>query len=276
MHYSPGRLLSQLREESPLVHHITNWVTISACADLAKSLGASPVMAHAIEEAADMASLSRALVLNIGTLTPNVVESMLKAGAAANQAGIPITLDVCGAGATAYRNETCARLLSEIHVDIVKGNASEICAVAGLNFRTKGVDSGDVSADLEDVARRLSINKACVTVITGAVDIVAAPTGKLLKVENGDRRMASVVGTGCMAATAIGCFSALRASSSLQGIDLAEATAAALAAYECAAERAARRSRGPGSFIPALMDECAALSPKALDRAAKIRVAAQP
>jgi hydroxyethylthiazole kinase len=232
-------------------------------------------MAHAPEEAADMAAISKALALNIGTLTADVVEAMLKAGAAANAAGIPVTLDVCGAGATPYRNEACARILSTIKVDIVKGNASEICAIAGLEARTKGVDSGGVSADLEDVARHLSKEKDCVAIITGKSDIVAAPGGELYRVDNGDPLMASVVGTGCMATTAIACFSALVSSPALAGIGLPEASAYGLAAYECAAERARLRSRGPGSFIPALMDACRAISPKALDRAARLRVIAK-
>src|SRR3990172_4268309 len=103
--------LEAVREKQPLVHHLTNWVTIYDCAQVVKSFGASPVMAHAQEEVADMAGLASALVLNIGTLTAGFVESMKKAAKAANKRNIPIVLDVCGAGATPFRNKKSFELL---------------------------------------------------------------------------------------------------------------------------------------------------------------------
>src|SRR5208283_2582925 len=113
-------LLRQVRSKSPVVHHLTNWVTIYDCAQIVKTLGASPVMAHAPEEAADMTRIASALVLNIGTLTVDFVEAMKIAAASANQKGIPVILDVCGAGATALRDQKCLELLNEVRIDVIK------------------------------------------------------------------------------------------------------------------------------------------------------------
>ncbi|MBU1181643.1 MAG: hydroxyethylthiazole kinase, partial [Proteobacteria bacterium] len=117
---STWELLEKVRKEKPLVHHITNWVTIYDCANIVKSFGASPVMAHAKEEAADMASLASALVLNIGTLTSELIESMKLAAGAANKKGIPVVLDVCGAGATRFRDEKVYEILESVKVNIIK------------------------------------------------------------------------------------------------------------------------------------------------------------
>jgi hydroxyethylthiazole kinase len=116
-------VLEKVRREKPLVHHITNWVTIYDCANLVKVFGASPVMAHAMEEVEEMASLASSLVLNIGTLTVELVEAMVLAGQAANRKGIPVILDACGAGATRLRNEKTASILDRVKVSVIKGNA---------------------------------------------------------------------------------------------------------------------------------------------------------
>lgn len=139
-------LLDLVRAKKPLVYHITNWVTICDCANVVKAFGASPVMAHAIEEAADMAALADALVLNIGTLTKDVIQAMRLAARAANAKRIPVVLDVCGAGATRFRDDTCLSLLDDVSIAIVKGNISEVSRIAGLDVQTKGVDAVDVMA----------------------------------------------------------------------------------------------------------------------------------
>jgi hydroxyethylthiazole kinase len=274
MSYTSGRLLGELRDSAPLIHHITNWVTIAACADLAKSLGASPVMAHARAEVADMAAMAGALVLNIGTLDPAIIGAMIKAARSANAHGVPVILDACGAGATPYRDASCVRLLSKARVDIIKGNASEICRLAGIDVRTKGVDSGETGLALDGVARKLAARRGAVVAITGKSDFVAQPGGPLYRVDNGHELMARVVDTGCMAATAIGCFAALTRSERLPGLGLAEAVALGLACYEVAAEKAAALCSGPGSFIPALMDSCFRLDPEEADAGAKIEALA--
>ena len=141
-------LLDRVRQQKPVVHHLTNWVTIYDCAQVVKTLGASPVMAHAREEAAEMAQIASALVLNIGTLTVDFVEAMKLAAQSANKKGIPVVLDVCGAGATALRDRKCLELLNEVRVDVIKGNASEVARVSGESVKTRGVDATEVGGDL--------------------------------------------------------------------------------------------------------------------------------
>ncbi len=239
-------LLDKVRREKPLVHHITNWVTIYDCAGIVKALGASPVMAHAPEEAGQMAALSSALVLNIGTLTTELIDAMKLAAKSANQKGIPVILDPCGAGATPFRDQKSFELLKETRVDIIKGNYSEIARISGENIKTRGVDTGDVSRDMVEITRRLAKKRACTVVATGKNDIIAGDN-VLYTVKNGHSMMSSVVGTGCMAASVIGAFAAVEN-------DLPLACAAALACYGIAAQCAAKRCKGPASFKNALMD----------------------
>ena len=144
--------LEAVRGKHPVVHHLTNWVTIYDCAQVVKSFGASPVMAHAPEEVAEMSGLASALVLNIGTLTADFIESMKIAARAANSRNIPVVLDVCGAGATTLRDKKSFELVNETHVAIIKGNRSEVARIAGLDVRTRGVDAADVVADLRELA----------------------------------------------------------------------------------------------------------------------------
>jgi hydroxyethylthiazole kinase len=239
--------LQAVREKRPLVHHITNWVTIFDCAQIVKSFGASPVMAHAPEEAATMTGIASSLVLNIGTLTSDVVESMKIAAGAANRKGIPVVFDVCGAGATSFRDEKAMEIIQGSRISVIKGNASEIARIAGQTVETKGVDAGHVSADLREVARTLSAERACTVVITGAEDIVAGD-GKLLLVRNGHPMMASLVGTGCMSTSVIGTFVGATPE------HLPEAAAAGLACFEIAAEQAVKKSDGPSSLRQQIFD----------------------
>jgi hydroxyethylthiazole kinase len=242
----PWEILARLRERQPVVHHLTNWVTIYDCANVVKVLGASPVMAHAREEVAQMTGLASSLVLNIGTLTLDFVEAMLVAAQAANARGIPVILDACGAGATTFRDEASLRLLHEARIDILKGNASEIARLSGAQVQTKGVDATRVDLDLRQLAQALARKRQSVVVITGAEDIVASPEALYL-VQNGHPLMAHVVGTGCMATSVIGAFAAVEP-------DLAAAAAAALVCFGVAAEVAAQTASGPGSFKEKLFD----------------------
>ncbi|MFC1754864.1 hydroxyethylthiazole kinase [Thermoproteota archaeon] len=233
-------ILEKVRSQKPLVHHLTNWVTIYDCANIVKVLGASPVMAHAKEEVADMASLASSLVLNIGTLTPEFVESMKLAAKAANKKNIPVVLDVCGAGATKLRDQKCFELIEETEINIIKGNASEVAKVAGEQVKTKGVDSTDVEKDLIAIAKKLATEKNCTVVITGKEDIVC-DASKYFLVKNGNDMMGNIVGTGCMATSVIGAFAAVES-------DLALAAASGLCCYEIAAELAILDCKGPGLF----------------------------
>jgi hydroxyethylthiazole kinase len=239
-------LLERVRRQGPVVHHITNWVTIYDCAQIVKTLGASPVMAHAPEEVAEMTGIASALVLNIGTLTVDLTGAMKLAAVSANQRGIPVVLDVCGAGATGLRDRKVLELLDQVKINIIKGNASEIARVSGADIRTKGVDATEVAEDLAALAQRLAVSRQATVVITGQVDLVAGGPG-VYRVLNGDARMTGVVGTGCMAASVIGAFAAVEP-------DYRRAAAGALACYGIAGELAGNQSRGPASFKAELFD----------------------
>jgi hydroxyethylthiazole kinase len=145
-------LLERVRRRKPVVHHLTNWVTINDCAQVVKTLGGSPVMAHAKEELVDMTHIASAVVLNIGTLTVEFVDAMKLAAHSANTRVIPVVLDVCGAGATRLRDQKCLELLDGALIDVIKGNASEIARVSGEMIRTRGVDSGEVKGDVVAMA----------------------------------------------------------------------------------------------------------------------------
>jgi hydroxyethylthiazole kinase len=255
-------MLEKVREQKPVIHHMTNWVTIYDCANIVKVFGASPVMAHAKEEVADMAGIASALVLNIGTLTPDFVDAMKLAAIAANRKGIPVVLDVCGAGATRLRDDSCFEILDSVKVNIIKGNASEIARIAGENVQTKGVDAAAVEKDLKEVAASLAKRRSCTVVITGEEDIVADES-KVVLVKNGHTMMADIVGTGCMAASVIGTFAAVEK-------DLVSASAAGLACYEIAAEIAAREAKGPGTFKERLYDAVYSLDSETINRMQRI------
>jgi hydroxyethylthiazole kinase len=239
--------LEAVREKRPLVHHLTNWVTIYDCAQVVKSFGASPVMANAPEEVADMAGLASALVLNIGTLTSEFIESMKIAALAANRKRIPVILDVCGAGATSFRDMKSLEILDAARISIIKGNSSEIARIAGLDVRTRGVDATDVGVDLREIASSLAKKRDCIVVITGKVDFVV-DTDSVYIVKNGDEMMSHVVGTGCMATSVIGTFVGASPDNPVA------AAAAGLSCFEIAAELAVKKCGGPASFKEHLLD----------------------
>lgn len=240
-------IFEKVRTQKPLVHHITNWVTIYDCANITRAIGALPVMAHAKEESGDMAKIASALVLNIGTLTPSLIESMIIAGKSAHEKGIPIVLDAVGVGATRLRNEKALLLLNELNIDIIKGNASEIARLAGEDVSTKGVEATKVKVNLVGIAKKLANKRKATVVITGKEDIITDGK-KVYLVRNGHAMMGSIVGTGCMAASVIGAFAGVEK-------NYARAAASALVCFGIAGELAAKKSKGPGSFKERLYDE---------------------
>lgn len=240
-------LLEKIKKKKPLIHHITNWVTIYDCANITRAIGALPVMAHSKEESADMSGISSALVLNIGTLTSELIKSMKLAGKAANEKKIPIVLDAVGVGATKLRNNKAAELLDEIKIDIIKGNASEIAKLAGENVKTKGVEATEVEADLIETAKKLAKEKNSTVVITGKEDIVTNGNETYI-IKNGHDMMGSIVGTGCMATSVIASFAAVEK-------DYAQAAASALTCFGIAGELASKESKGPGSYKENFYDE---------------------
>jgi hydroxyethylthiazole kinase len=263
MSVSPGTTLRELRERKPLVHQITNYVVMNETANATLALGALPVMAHAREEVEEMAGLASALVLNIGTLSEHWIEAMLLAGRAASARGIPIVLDPVGAGATAYRTDTARRILDEVRVSVLRGNAGEVATLVGADAEVRGVES--IAAGLEpaklvvEAGRQLGL----VASVTGPVDHVSDGE-RTLAVANGHPLLAAVTGTGCISSALTGCFLAAKPDEPL------EAAAEALAALGVAAEDAAAGATGPGTFHARLYDALAALDPGTLDGRARI------
>jgi len=260
---SPGQTLRVLRERRPLVHQITNYVVMNETANATLALGALPVMAHALEEVEEMVGLAGALVLNIGTLSPQWVEAMIAAGKAANADGIPVVLDPVGAGATRYRTETTRRILSEVGVTVLRGNQGEVATLVGAEAEVRGVESIGAAGDAADLARTAARSLGLIASVTGVVDRVSDGT-RVLAVANGHQLLATVTGTGCMSSAVTGCFLAAKRDQSL------EAAAEALAAFGVAAEDAARDAKGPGTFHANLYDALAALDPETLDGRARI------
>ena len=258
-----GATLSTMREQKPLVHQITNYVVMNETANATLALGALPVMAHAPQEVEEMVALAGALVLNIGTLSSHWVDAMLAAGRAANERGIPVVLDPVGAGATTYRTETAKRILDEIRVTVLRGNAGEVATLVGVAAEVRGVESIDTGADAADLAQRAGQTLGLVASVTGAVDHVSDGTSTLA-IENGHPLMASITGTGCMSSALTGCFLAVNHDRPL------EAAAEALVAFGVAGEQAAVGARGPGSFHVGLYDALAALDPATLDGHARV------
>jgi hydroxyethylthiazole kinase len=258
-----SELLTRVREKRPLVHHITNYVTVNDCANITICAGGAPVMADAPEEVEEMAAIASSLVLNIGTLNAAQVGSMILAGRMANERKIPVILDPVGAGATRFRTETVHRIMDEVAITILKGNAGEIGVLAGSGGKVRGVDSHGISGDAVAIAKDYARSGGMVVSISGAVDIVT--DGKrVFLIGNGHPMMGSISGTGCMAASVTGTFAA-------SGTDPLKASAAALAAFGIAGERAAATARGPMSFKAALFDELAGLTPADLATGARVR-----
>lgn len=202
-----GNLLLSVKEKGPLVHHITNYVTVNDCANIVLALGGSPVMADAKEEVSDMVSIASSLVINIGTLNHVTVESMIIAGKKANELGIPVILDPVGAGATPYRKDAALKLINEVKFSVIKGNLAEVKVLNGMKAASKGVDSEEISVDdAEKVAKELAKKLDTVAAITGKTDYISDGSN-IIKVENGHEILKKVTGTGCMTASLIGTFS---------------------------------------------------------------------
>lgn len=231
---------SALKTKSPLVHNITNFVVMNNTANALLAAGASPVMAHAVEEVAQMTSISSALVINIGTLSSQWVDAMIIAGKTANEKGVPVVFDPVGVGATDYRKQTCKKLLSEFHPDIIRGNASEIISLCDGNASTKGVDSTASSNSAIEFAKAAALQYHCIVSVSGPTDYIT--DGNLVyAVENGSEMMPMVTGLGCTASALTG---------AVAGVckNYLEAALLAMIINGVAGEMADRKSEGPGDF----------------------------
>lgn len=239
-------LMAEVRKKRPLVHHITNYVTVNDCANAVLCAGGSPVMTDAKEDVKEMARISSALVLNIGTLNERTVESMMSAGKAANKAGIPVILDPVGVGATSYRTETAWRIMEKVKVSVIKGNEGEIGVLAGTGGKVVGVDSVEGSEDRSMAAMSLAMKTGTIVSMTGKEDVISDGR-RVFTTRNGHGYMGMVSGTGCMASSVTGCYAGVTD-------DLLTACVASLTVFSVAGEIAAKEAKGPGSFKTKLLD----------------------
>lgn len=242
-------ILEKIRREHPLVHNITNYVVMNFTANVLLALGALPVMAHAVEEVEEMVGLSNALVINIGTLSQPWIDSMVRA---ARDRSIPIVLDPVGAGATRFRTEAARRLINEAPVAVLRGNASEILAVAGQKGITRGVESVHGAEDTRPAARELAKAYGTVVAVTGAEDFVTDGV-RMAGIANGHPFMGRITGTGCSASAITGAFCAAET-------DAFAAAIGALVTFGIAGELAALPNPGPGSFQVGLLDALDAIN----------------
>ncbi len=269
---SIAQILQEVRANKPLVHHITNYVTVNDCANVTLAIGGSPIMADDIDEMEDIVSITSALVLNIGTLNHRTVESMLAAGRFANARHIPVILDPVGAGASTLRNETTRRLLEQVKIAVIRGNMSEIMFVAGLQSSTLGVDASD--ADMKggiakgiETAKVVALRLKCVTAITGATDIISDGR-RTLTIENGSSLMSRITGTGCMCSSLVGSFCGA-------SDDYLAAAAGGVLSMGIAGELAAdvAGGKGNGSFRMAIIDAISQLDGDILSKRARLHEA---
>ncbi len=258
-----GHYLARMRARAPLVQNITNYVAMNIMANILLAIGASPAMAHARGEAAEFAGLADALSVNIGTLDPDWVISMEEAARVMAGSGKPWVLDPVAVGATGLRRDAGARLLA-LKPAVIRGNASEILALAGAEAAGKGADTVDAVSDAEEAAGALARRTGGVVAVTGEVDYVT-DGGKAYRVAGGHALMPRVTVLGCSLTGVVAAFA----------VDQPplEATVAALASYAVAGEMAGEAAQGPGSFQVAFIDALHALTPEDVDRRARITAA---
>lgn len=267
--------LENVRNKIPLIHNITNYVTVNDCANILLACGGSPVMSDDIDDVIDIVSICGGLNINIGTLNKNTIPSMFAAGKKANERSLPVILDPVGVGASVLRTETANRLLKEIRFSVIKGNISEIKTLAFGSGMTKGVDA-DVTdtvttenlSGIVSLAKKFAKETGAVIVITGATDIIAN-SEKAIVVRNGHPMMSKITGTGCMLSALIAAFVAANRDS------IYEATVTAVCAMGLCGEKAFARMKkedGNSSFRNYLIDSVYNLDGVSLESGAKYEI----
>jgi hydroxyethylthiazole kinase len=268
------KILENVAVNPPLVHCITNYVTVNDCANILLASGASPIMADDAAEVEDITSICNSLVINIGTLNERTIRSMLKAGKKANELSHPIVFDPVGAGASVLRTNTTFELLRNIKFSVIRGNISEIKAVAQGNGTTRGVDANVNDKITEDnlqegvaFAKELSGRTGAVIVITGAIDIVA-DGGKTYIIRNGNALMSKITGTGCMLTALIAAYCGANADNIL------DAAAAAVGIMglcgEIAYEKMKQMDAGTSTYRSLIIDAMSKMNTKLLNGGIKI------
>ena len=269
------QIFANVRRKSPLIHSITNYVTVNDCANMLLACGGSPIMADELDDALEITALCGGLVINIGTLNRRTIPAMLAAGKRACELGRPVVLDPVGAGASALRTDTARRLLREIAFTVIRGNISEIKTLASGSGTTKGVDADAADRVAEDgldgaaaFAKGFARRTGAVVAITGAVDIVADGE-RAFCVRNGHPMMAAVTGTGCQLSALTAAFAAANPDRPL------EAAAAAVCAMGLCGEIAYRRMTerdGNASYRNYIIDAMYRLTPAELEKGADYEV----
>ena len=271
-----GEMQRNVREQVPLVHCITNYVTVNDCANILLACGGSPIMADDEQEVEEITSVCGGLTINIGTLNSRTVKSMMLAGRRANALGHPVLLDPVGVGASALRTRTAIKLLEMVRFTAVRGNISEIKTLALGSGNTKGVDADVSDAVTEENMERViafagefSRKTGAVTVITGAVDL-AVDGKQAYVIQNGHPMMSKVTGTGCMLSAMMAAYLTANKDTPLQ------AAAAAVCAMGIAGERAYEKMLaahgGSGRYRMFLMDEISNMNAEILEQGARYEV----
>lgn len=272
-----SEIIKNVKSNTPLVHNITNYVTVNDCANILLACGGSSIMADDIEEVEEITSISNAVVINIGTLNSRTVESMLKAGKKANALNIPVILDPVGAGASKLRTDTTFRLLDEVKFTVIRGNMSEIKTLGKANTSgTRGVDaslSDSITEENIDEAVKyinsLSEKLSAVVAVTGAIDIVADGK-KAYVIRNGHQFMSKISGTGCMLTSIIGAYCGANKHSIL------EATSVAVCAMglsgELSYEKMKKNDDGTSLLKSYLIDFMSKIDAELLKEGAKIEI----
>ncbi|WP_293009496.1 MULTISPECIES: hydroxyethylthiazole kinase [unclassified Oscillibacter] len=268
-------LLENVRRQAPLIHNITNYVTVNDCANILLACGASPIMADDLEEAEEITSICGGLNINIGTLNQRTIPAMLAAGKKANTLGHPVILDPVGAGASALRTETALKLLQEIRFAVIRGNISEIKALTQGSGTTKGVDADVADRVTEEnlpqaaaFAKAFSKTTGAVVAITGAIDIVADEHTAYC-IRNGHPDMSRITGTGCQLSAMTAAYVTANPGRTL------DAAAAAVCAMGLCGETARRRMTeldGNSSYRNYIIDAVYNLTPEALEEGARYEV----
>ena len=257
--------LTQIKQKQPLVHHITNYVTVNDCANITLAIGASPVMADDIAEVEEMVEFASALVLNIGTLNARTVDSMLAAGRKATRKGLPVVLDPVGIGATRLRTAAAEQIIREIRPAVIRGNMSEMKYLAGLSVAIKGVDSVADEQDGEAIAKTLAQKLDCIIAVTGRQDIITDGKRTVL-INNGHAMLSQVTGTGCMTTSLVASYCAA-------GKDWLTGAAAGIVSMGIAGETAQQSlqaEEGIGTFRARLFDAVYRLTPEILLRQGRV------
>ena len=266
--------LQNIKQNKPLVHCITNYVTVNDCANIILAIGGSPIMADDIGEVEEITKIANCLVINIGTLNQRTIESMLLAGKTANRFNIPVVLDPVGVGVSKLRTETTKKLLDTVKISVVRGNGSELKFIAGLSSKSKGVDAdendiGDSIDNKVNFVRDLSKKLDSVVAMTGAVDVVSNGE-KVYSISNGNADMSKITGTGCMLTSLTATFVGANTDNILN------ATVSAVSvmgiAGELGYEYMVKNNLGTGSYRTAIIDNIYKMNEEIFEKEAKIEV----